>query len=119
MFSRLEAARLLGVGPEDDDAVIRAAYRKIAISCHPSQNVDQNERFREVILLSTPACGTELCSDGHLLASCLALKPDMKNSLEALPSSGRIGCLTPLPPDCSAGWSGLSEAVCRVPSYGH
>jgi len=66
MFSRLEAARLLGVGPEDDDAVIRAAYRKIAISCHPSQNVKkefqnvaQNKRFREVILLRTPACGTQ------------------------------------------------------------
>ena len=99
MFSRLEAARVLGVGPEDADAVIRAAYRKIAISCHPSQNVDQNERFREVILLRTPGCGTELCSDGHLLSFSLTLKPGMDDSLEALPSSGLIGDLTPLPPD--------------------
>ena len=54
MLTRCFAAEVLGVGLGDKDEVIRAAYRKIALSCHPDDQRGggearrARERFREV-----------------------------------------------------------------------
>ena len=63
MLTRCFAAEVLGVGLGDKDEVIRAAYRKIALSCHPDDQRGggearrARERFREVqFTLSTRKC---------------------------------------------------------------
>ena len=63
MLSRCAAAEVLGVGVGDTDEEIRAAYRKIALSCHPDEQRGggearrARERFREVqFTLSTRKC---------------------------------------------------------------
>lgn len=54
MISRDEARRTLGVSPTDPDSVVRAAYRKIAIGCHPPSgqhavwSAAARERFKQV-----------------------------------------------------------------------
>ena len=54
MLTRTAAAQVLGVGVGDTDEEIRAAYRKIALSCHPDEQRGggearrARERFREV-----------------------------------------------------------------------
>ena len=54
MLTRSAAAEVLGVGVGDPDEVIRASYRKIALSCHPDEQRGggearrARERFREV-----------------------------------------------------------------------
>jgi len=51
MRPRIEAAQTIGVDVDAPDAVIRAAYRELAISCHPEhheQIEDARMRFREV-----------------------------------------------------------------------